>query len=162
MLRYGIRLSVAVATFLFSLLIAAVPTLSPAGGRAGSVTGFEREVLEANREYLEAHMNRDVAALERVLAEEFTVGGRYGTTRSKDERLAMVADEDLIFRYRDRVEPRVTASESAGEVTGLAVVHGSHAGREFTSPSYGYTRRFEKRDGRWQVVSVQIYRSGWR
>jgi hypothetical protein len=159
MLRYGIRLSVAVATFLFSLLIAAVPTPSPSGG---SVSVFEREVLEANRAYLEAHMNGDAAALERVLAEEFTVGGRYGTTRSKRERLAMVADAELEFHYTDRVEPHVSAGQYDGEVSGVAVVHGSHSGRNFTSPPYAYMRRFEKRDGRWQVVRVEIFRIGWR
>ena len=47
-------------------------------------------------------------------------------------------------------------------MTGLAVVYGSHRGREFTSPPYRYVRKFEKRDGRWQVVGVEVYRGGWR
>ena len=162
MLRYGIRLSVAVATFLLSLLVSAVPTPWPSGERAGGVGVFEREVLEANREYLNAHTRGDAAALDSLLAEEFTVGGRYGRTRGKHERLAMVSDPTLTFRYADHVEPRVTADADYGEVSGVAVVHGSHAGDDFASPPYGYTRRFERRGGRWQVIGVEIYRGGWR
>ena len=162
MLHYGIRLSVAVATFLLSLAVSAIPALWSASPPAGSWAVSEREVLRANREYLEAHMSRDVAALEGLLADEFVIGGPRGRATSKAQRLAMIADGDLSFRYEDQHEPRVLADEDKGEVTGLAVVYGSHLGREFTSPPYRYVRKFEKRDGRWQVVGVEVYRGGWR
>jgi hypothetical protein len=35
-------------------------------------------------------------------------------------------------------------------------------GRAYQSPPYRYTRRFEKRDGRWQLVGVDIFRDGGR
>lgn len=161
MLRYGIRLSVAVVTFLFSLLISAGPTLSPPSAPAWRGGVSEQEVLGANREYLEAHVSRDVDALDRLLAEEFTIAGRYGRSSDKAQRLAMVSDPELTFRYADRGEPRVWAGADFGEVTGMALVHGSYMGREFTSPPYRYVRRFEKRDGRWQLVSVEFFRRGW-
>lgn len=158
MLRFGIRLSVAVATFLLGLAISAVTALSPWGAPAASSSVFEREVLETNREYLEAHMSRDVAALDRLLADEFTVGGRYGRWANKAQRLAMLSDSDLVLRYVDGEGVRVVAGEQAGEVSGSAVLHGSYMGREFTSPPYRYVRRFERRDGGWQVVGVEIFR----
>jgi hypothetical protein len=66
MQRYAARLSVALVTFLLgtassSLMSAFGP--APAGGA-------EREVLEVEREYVRAHMERDVAALERLLSDE--------------------------------------------------------------------------------------------
>lgn len=157
MLRYGIRLSVAVATFLLGLAISAVSTLSPPGAPVTSSTS-EREVLEANREYLEAHLSRDTAALDRILADEFTIRAQYGRVVGKARRIAMLADSDLVLRYVDSHDTRVTASENAGEVSGRAVLHGSYMGHEFTSPPYRYVRKFEKRGGRWQVVGVEIFR----
>jgi hypothetical protein len=162
MLRYGIRLSVAVATFLISLALSATPAPPPSGANAWAGNVSAREVLEANREYLEAHMNGDVAALDRLLADDFTIGRRDGRGSStKSQRLSMVSDSELTFWYTDRSEPLVTAGENVGKVTGLAVVHGSYMGREFASSPYHYLRKFEKRDGRWQVVSVKVYRAGW-
>ena len=159
MLRHAIRLSVSVATFIFGLALSALPSLLPSDApRAGA---FEQEVLNANRDYLEAYTGRDVAALDRLLADEFTVRGRYGRYDTKARRLAVVADADLEYITVDSANNSVRASETAGEVSGQAVVRGSHSGREFSSPPYRFTRKFEKRDGRWQLVSVEIFRFGW-
>ena len=158
-MRHAIRLSVSVATFIFGLALSAVPSLWPSDApRAGS---FEQEVLNANREYLEAYGRRDVAALDRLLADEFTIRGRYGRYESKARRLETVASPDLEFISVDSISTSVAADENAGEVSGRAVVHGSRSGRDFTSPPYGFTRRFERRDGRWQVVSVEVSRIDW-
>lgn len=158
-MRYAIRLSVSVATFIFGLALSAIPSLWPADApRAGS---FEQEVLNANREYLEAYGRRDVAALDSLLADEFTIRGRYGRHESKARRLATVASPELEFISVESINTGVTADENAGEVSGRAVVRGSHSGRAFSSPPYSFTRRFERRDGRWQVVSVEVFRVDW-
>lgn len=159
MLRYGIRLSVSVATFFLGLALSAALSLLPSAAPRGGA--FEQEVLNANREYLQAHIDRDVAALDRLLAEDFTIGGRYGRWMGKARRLAMLSDPDVSFLSVDSDETRVSAGETAGEVSGRAVLRGSYRGREYLSPPYRYTRRFERRDGRWQVVSVEIFRAGW-
>lgn len=156
--RYVIRLAVAVATFLLGLALSAIPlSLRSDAPRDGAL---EQEVLRANREYLAAHMNRDVAALERLLADEFTIGGRYGRLTGKTQRLTMLADPDVSFLSFDSLDARVTAEGAAGEVSGRAVLRGSFKGRQYQSPPYSYTRWFEKRDGRWQVVKVEIFRGG--
>lgn len=41
-------------------------------------------------------------------------------------------------------------------LTGTARLTGSFRGREFTTPRYGYTRHFEKRGGRWQIVTCEF------
>ena len=159
MLRYGIRLSVSVATFFLGLALSAALSLLPSAAPRGGAS--EQEVFNANQEYLQAHMSRDVAALDRLLADEFTIGSRYGRVVSKHRRLAMLSDPDVSFLSFDGDDTRVSASGSAGEVSGRAVLRGSYKGREYLSPPYRYVRRFEKRDGRWQVVSVEIFRGGW-
>jgi hypothetical protein len=160
MLRYGIRLSVSIVTFVFGLALSFVPTLFTSdSGRANT---FEREVLEVNQQYLDAHINRDVAALDRLLADDFTIGGCFGRAAGKAQRLALLRDSDFYFVDIESSDTRVAASENAGEVSGYAVLRGSYAGQEYSSPPYRYIRRFERRDGRWQVVSVETSRGRWR
>jgi hypothetical protein len=55
--------------------------------------------------------------------------------------------------------PHITATENYGEVSGYASLTGQYTGREATNYSYRYTRRFERRDGLWQVVGVRTYSS---
>ena len=157
MLRYGIRLSVSMATFLFGLALAFVPSL-PSSTDAQRGGAFESEVLEANRQYLDAHINRDVAALDRLLAEDFAFEGRFGRVTGKAQRLALLADPDFAFTDISSRGTRVTASENEGEVSGYAVLRGVYAGQDYTSPTYHYTRRFERRGGRWQLVGVEVSR----
>ncbi len=159
MLRHAIRLSVSVATFIFGLALSAVPSLFTSD--APRASGFEQEVISANQEYLDAYARRDVAALDSLLAEEFTVRGRYGRYDSKARRLASVADPDLESIRVDSANSSVTADDNTGEVSGRAVVRGVYAGQDFSSQPYRFTRRFERRDGRWQLISVEVFRAGW-
>lgn len=152
MLRYAIRLSVSVSTFLLGIALSLAPSLLSSGA------AFESEVLEANRAYLEAHVSRDVAALDRLLADEFVIVGQYGRVTSKAQRLALLSDPSFSFLGIDSRGTRVTAGEMSGEVSGQAVLRGSYRGREYTGSPYRYTRRFEKRDGRWQLVGVEVFK----
>ncbi len=154
MQRHAIRLLASVVTFTLGLALAAVPSAFRSGPAPSSE--HEREVLSTNQEYLDAHVNRDVAALERLLADEFTVGGCFGRFGSKNQRLALVASPQVSFLSIDGENTRVTADDWAGEVSGRAVIHGRFRGRDYVSPRYGFTRRFVKRDGRWQLVSVRV------
>jgi hypothetical protein len=156
MLRYGTRLSVSIVTFILGLVLSFVPSFFSSD--APRVNVYELEVLEANQQYLNAHINRDVAALDRVLAEDFVIGGRFGRVTDKAQRLSLLTDSDFSFTDITSSEPRVTASENYGELSGCAVLRGSYAGQEYKSPPYRYTRRFERRDGRWQVVGVETSR----
>lgn len=156
MLRYGIRLSVSIVTFFFGLALSFVPSFL--SSEAPRVSGYEREVLEANQHYLDAHIQRDVAALDVLLADDFTIGGRFDRSTGKAQRLALLTNSDFSFIDINSRDTHVTASENYGEVSGYAVLRGSYAGQDYASPPYRYTRRFERRDGRWQIVGVETSR----
>ena len=154
MQRHVIRLGVSVVTFILGIVFAAAPSLFKSNPAPWGAS--EREVLRANQAYLDAHMGRDVAALDEILAEDFTVAGRYGGLTGKARRLALVADSDVAFVSIDCQNTRVWATENTGEVSGRATVLSRYRGEEYISPPYSFTRRFEKRGGRWQVVSVSF------
>ncbi|MCA1613378.1 MAG: nuclear transport factor 2 family protein [Acidobacteria bacterium] len=147
---YAIRLSAALATFLCGVtatnfLGAFLPAASD--GAAG------REVLRVEREYVRAHLERDVATLDQVLAEDFSsFGGRV----RKEHRMALLANPFFKVVSLSTGDVRVRVSGGEAWVTGKARMTGATRGREFQSPPYEYTRRLTKRDGRWQIVHMKF------
>jgi len=151
MRSYAIRLSVAVATFLAGSALAGLfgfsPFEAPARGRE------ERAVLAVEREYIRAHTERDVAALERVLADDFTsFNGRV----RKSHRLAMLANPLFNVSSLEPDDWAVRVRADRARVRGTARRAGTFRGRVFDIPPYSLTRRYEKRDGRWQIVSCEF------
>jgi ketosteroid isomerase-like protein len=147
---YALRLSAALATFLFGVtatnfLSAFLPTASDGAA--------ERDVLSVEREYVRAHLERDVAALDRALAEDFSsFGGRV----RKEHRMALLANPLFKVVSLSTGDVRVSVSGDEARVTGKARMKGSTRGREFETPPYEYTRRLTKREGRWQIVHMKF------
>lgn len=158
MQRHALRLGVSVITFLLGLTASNVSSLFHLN-HVTSDSRYEREVLAANDAYLDAHVRRDVAALDDLLADEFTVSGRVGRWTDKAGRLALVANPEVTFVAMNAADVRVTASETTGAVSGRGTMVVRYRGHEYVSPPYLFTRNFVRRDGRWQVVSVQVARA---
>ena len=156
MRRQALHLFVSLVTFLIGMTMA---QLRPAHHTVLlSYNRAEQEVLSVEREYLNAHVERDVAALDRILSDDFTFlhGGRYLT--SKAERLALMENPDFSFLSIDTDDVDVSVNADQALVTGQAVVRGRYKEREFVSPPYRFRRVYEKRQGHWQVVSVEATR----
>ena len=153
MLRFTIRLVVAVTTFLIGLTTTSLLTALPPA--ALSTPRVEQEVLAIEQQYKEAHLQRDTAALNRILADDFTLhyGSRFIT---KAERLALMSSPRFKFESISTRNIAVQGSEDRALMSGEAMVEGRYQGQEYSSPWYGFTRVYEKRQGQWQVVSVQV------
>ncbi|MFL6209820.1 MAG: nuclear transport factor 2 family protein [Pyrinomonadaceae bacterium] len=153
MKRHTLRLGVSLVTFLFSLAVSTVPSFLHLNTAPNN--RYEREVLTANEAYINAHLSRDVAALNDLLADEFTVNG-YGRGTDKARRLALVANPNVAFVSMNSSDVHVMASENTGAVSGRGVLVMRFGGEEYDSRPYLFIRSFERRDGRWQIVSVQV------
>jgi len=158
MWRNIIYLLVSLATFFIGITIATPWATDRHAVSRYHNSSDEQELLNIERRYLDAHVERDVAALDSVLADDFVVLHRFGRVGDKAERLALVENADFTFLSVDTDNVDVTVSGDEGMVTGRAVVHGRYADHEFMSPPYRFARRYEKREGRWQIVSVQFSR----
>jgi ketosteroid isomerase-like protein len=157
MQRTIIYLFVSVATFLIGTIISAPWSgANRAVTPPTSYTSEEQELLNIERRYLDAHMERDVAALDSILADDFTIAHARGRVSDKAARLALVEDSDFTFVDVDTSDVDVHVSGDEGVVTGRAVVTGRYEDHEFRSPPYRFMRRYEKRQGRWQIVSVEF------
>ncbi|MGH9900510.1 MAG: nuclear transport factor 2 family protein [Pyrinomonadaceae bacterium] len=155
-----VRFVAAAVTFVVGVVSASLPpALNPV---RTSDTGAEQDVLEVERQYVEAHTRRDLAALDRILADDFVIRFSRGSVTTKAQRLALLSSRDFSFVALDTSDLSVRVSGEEATVAGRAVLQGRYGGREFTSPPYSFTRRYEKRQGRWQIISVRIGRIGWR
>ena len=116
-------------------------------------TSDESAVLAVEREYIRAHVERDVAALERVLADDFSMfHGRV----NKERRLAFLSNPFLVITSLKTEDVNVVVSGKEAWVTGTETLAGRFRKREFSTPRYGFTRKYEKRGGRWQMVSCEL------
>ena len=144
---YATRIPAALITFVLGVASANLVGYVWAG------SSEERAVLAVEREYIRAHVERDVAALDRVLADDFSMfGGRI----KKEHRLALISNPLFAVTSLKTSDVQVVVNGKEAILTGTARLTGSFRGREFTTPRYGYTRHLEKRGGRWQIVSVEF------
>jgi hypothetical protein len=149
MQRQAIRLSVAAITFLVGL---AANNLLGAF-RADARPGDTREVLAVESEYVRAHLERDVEALDRVLADDFSsFGGRV----RKGHRLAILADPNFRVVTLETSGVVVTVEGDSARVSGRARLRAGWRGREMDFPTYEFKRRLARRDGRWQIVQMEF------
>ena len=145
------RLPVALLTFVVG--ISAASLTARIWPSASSGASDERAVLEVEREYIRAHTEGDVATLDRVLADDFTsFGGRV----KKEHRLALLSDPYFVVTSLVTDDVSVSVRGEEAWVSGNARMTGSFRGRDFETPSYRFTRRYEKREGRWQIVSCSF------
>lgn len=152
---FAMRLAAALLTFVFGVTVANFAAyLWP---NAASRAADEQAILAVEREYVRAHTERDVAALDGVLADDFTsFSGRV----KKEQRLAMLSNPYFIITSLTTDGVSVSVRGDEASVSGKAEMSGSFRGREFTTPQYGFTRRYERREGRWQIVSC-VFSFAW-
>jgi hypothetical protein len=155
MKHLAIRLVVSLFTFVIGIALAALLPASHSHRVSNSLD--EQAVLQIERQYIQANLNGDMETLDSILADEFTISSRCRVT-TKAQRLALLANPDFAFEaiHTDKVE--VEASDDSAVVTGEAYIQSRYGDEEFVSPVYEFTRNYEKRDGRWQIVSVQVRR----
>ena len=154
MQRIFINLFVSVATFVIGVTAASPWTAF----RTTFDSQDKQEILRVERQYLDAHIKRDAAALDRVLADDFYFSYQYGGAASKTTRLALLENPDFTFESIDTRNVEVTVRGDRAYVFGEAVVRGNYRGRDFVTAPYSYMRTFERRGGAWQILSVRCDR----
>jgi ketosteroid isomerase-like protein len=159
MQHHIIRLFVSLVTFIVGVSVASLwPAARPF---TPSNSEARQEILRIEREYLDAHLSRDTATLDRILADDFIFWHSGSRHTNKAQRLALIEAPDFTFLSIDTDRVDVDVDGDKAFVTGKAVVRGRYKQKEFVSPPYSYLRIYEKLEGRWQIVSVQATTFDW-
>lgn len=132
----------------------------PAGMAATS--SVEQDLLKLEREWLDAYTRRDVAAMDRIEADDFMITFSDGSVRTKADEIAALkgpapAGTPPVFMTADT---KVRVYGDTAVLTGKVIMKGTqmdgaNKGQEFTIEQR-YTDTYVKRNGRWQVVASQL------
>lgn len=136
-------------------------TTANSTSRTGQSGTAEQEIGALNREWINAVINRDAAATERILADDFTNTEANGAVTTKAQILAA---------YKTPQNPNMGKLEAIEATNGKLQVYGDMAvltalvttrGRNKEQPFSDSSRMtivYVKRQGRWQPVAAQSTR----
>jgi hypothetical protein len=114
----------------------------------------EQEVERINTEVGTSMVQGDPDTLARLLADDYRYVSDVGLTLNKLEVLALIRTGNLSYEYLHTTDPKIEVNSELNKavLTALAQSKGQMRRQAFTD-SYFYRNSYEKRDGRWQLVS---------
>ncbi len=121
--------------------------------------GVEQELLRVEREWLDAYVQRDAAALSRIVADDYMLTYDTGQTVNKTQAMADLARPRAAnFSFTFTTED--TAVRVLGETAVLTgrVIQRTRMGERETVTRSRYTDTYVRRGGRWQVVASHLSR----
>ncbi len=131
---------------------AATPEVAALMAAKESAADIEKALLQMERDWMEAFKNRDKAALESILADDFVSISWEGKTFDKAESIAVSTDASNKLDSYTLTPLKVRIYGETAVVTGGDIEKGSYQGKD-TSGQYAWTDVYAKRNGRWQAVS---------
>jgi len=111
----------------------------------------EEALLQISRDWANALVNKDRAALDSILAADF-VGNDNGETRTKRQNIARVMGSAFKIESIEITNMQPMVFGDTGVVHGVSTGEGTISGSEL-SGQHRWTDIFERRDGRWQAVA---------
>ena len=118
-----------------------------------------QQVRQLEREWLDAYEKRDSAAMQRIVADDFTIVFPDGSSQTKTDILAMLERG----RAGDHPGPRFTTEDVQARAYGDTVILSGRVITHRKGPDgiesrqeSRYTDTYVRLDGRWQVVASHL------
>jgi butyrate kinase len=140
MKRIVLAVSVVVLAFAVAIL---------AQQKSGSA---ERELLKLENGWNEANLKRDIAFLDRILADDFTMGEFDGTVTTKAQLLGYLKSGEYAVTSAVYTSIKVRVYGDAAVAIGRTVEKSQFKGAD-SSGEYLWTDTWVKIDDRWQCVA---------
>jgi ketosteroid isomerase-like protein len=134
-------------------LLLPVLAVAPYAG-AQTTAAAEQALIQMERDWVQAWIKKDTAALGRILADDWVGIDFTGKTVTKAEALRELKSGSSGASSVELGPMTVRVFGQAAVVTGSSVEKGTWQGKD-SSGSYVWTDVFANRDGRWQAVSSQ-------
>ena len=115
----------------------------------------EDEVRQIESDWGDAFERRDLAALDRMMADEYILTDPLGSVRSKEESLQAIKTNQLHFESTRSDGVTVRINGDTALVTGTSTFKGRYKGWPM-SGKYQYTDVLVKRNGCWKAVASHI------
>lgn len=131
------------------------------GGRT-KPTGAEEEVRRLERQWLDAYEQNDPVAMDRIVADDFTITFPSGRVQTKPELMATIKSPRRAGQPRQRFYTDGVQSRAYGDtviLVGRVTAEYERDGKPFKETSR-YTDTYVRRGGRWQVVASHLSNVG--
>ena len=122
------------------------------GNKSNRIGKAEQEVLKQMNNWLEALRRNDVAALDRIMADDFMLLAEDGTILSKEQDTAPVKSGDVRFESLTTEGVKVFVYGDTAVVTGIGIYKVNHKGRASTIRERFFDV-YQKRKGQWWVIA---------
>ena len=142
-------LAVGVAVFLFTVAaIAQTPGHPPS-------RSVEQELIRLEKEWSKAYVKRDLAALDRLEADDIVQADSDGKVHSKSEDIEEVKTGALVVTSIVQDDMKVRLYGEAAVVTYRTTEKGRYRGEDY-SAQFRYTDTWVKKACRWQLVAAHF------
>jgi len=118
-----------------------------------------RQTIEGLEEqWRQAQLSGDVAAMDRLLADDFVGITAFGQVTTKAQQLSRVRDRAIVLTRLDLSDMKVKLIDSIAVVTTKAEVDGTSDGRSIAG-AFRYTRIYHRLpNGSWKITSFEATR----
>lgn len=120
-----------------------------------SVENIEQELIQLKRDIGRAYVTKNVAALERIYADEYTVTDQAGESTTKAQEIERMKTGTALYEFTSYEDVKVRVYGDTAIVAGRGMVKGRGKSGAFHT-EYRSTNVFVKRSGRWQAVAAHI------
>src|SRR6185369_1265421 len=114
-------------------------------------SSVERAIRKLDNERIQAQINADARALDRIYADDFIGVGPSGTVRTKPQVLSDFTSGELKFQSITTDEVQVRIYGNTAVETGRSTMNGQDRGKAVPRDNR-FTRVWVKRQGHWQLV----------
>jgi ketosteroid isomerase-like protein len=115
-------------------------------------SSVEQEIRRLDDKRIQAQVNADAVALDRIYADDFVGVGPSGTVRTKPQVISDFTSGDLRFQSITTDEVQVRVYEKAAVETGLSTMVGQDRGKAVPRDTR-FTRVWIKQLGHWRLVA---------
>ena len=122
-----------------------------------SIAQDQETLLRLEKEFEQAVISNDAAAVGQLLADDWIIVGPDGRIIDKSRFLEVIKTGALSHEKMESDDVRVRIYENTAIVTALTTSKGKFMGQEFTSLERA-TDIFVKQNDRWQCVFTQLTR----
>ncbi len=134
-----------------ALLLTTVSVAQTPQAKSEQKRSLEQVIRQLDHERIQAQINADVAALDRIYAADFIGVGPSGAVRTKRQVLSDFKSHELKFQSITTDEVQVRIYGNTAVETGLSTINGQDKGKAVPRDNR-FTRVWVKRQGHWQLV----------
>ena len=120
--------------------------------RRDSKRNVEQAIRQVDHERIQAQIEANAVALDRIYADDFIGIGPSGTVRTKPQVISDFTSGDLKFQSITTDEVQVRVYENTAVETGLSTMVGQDKGKAVPRDTR-FTRVWVKQQGRWRLVA---------